>query len=108
MISPNAPLFTELYAVFKCTSCGCVCEYWDGALFKEKLRLSFRTCPDCGGKLKYTKETLCPSDSTDTVLRQYSLRNERILKTENRRYKNLPVLVSVILSDLSILDFIRV
>jgi len=24
---PDAPLFTELYAVFKCTSCGCVCEY---------------------------------------------------------------------------------
>ena len=43
MISPNAPLFTEFYAAFKCTACGCVCEYWDGASFKEKLGLAFRT-----------------------------------------------------------------
>ena len=71
MISPNAPLFTELYPAFKCTFCGCVCEYWDGASFKEKRELSFRTCPNCGGKLKYIKDTACPSDSTDTVLHQY-------------------------------------
>ena len=71
MISPNAPLFTELYAAFKCTACCCVCEYWDGASFKEKLELSFRTCPDCGGKLKYIKGTACPSDSTDMILCQY-------------------------------------
>ena len=71
MISPNALIFTELYAAFKCTSCGCVFQYWDGASFKEKLGLSFRACPDCGGKLKYTKETSRPSDSTDTVCRQY-------------------------------------
>ena len=71
MISPKAPLFTELYAAFKCTSCGCVCEYWDGASFNEKLGLSFRTCPDCGGKLKYTKKSFYPLDSTDMVLRQY-------------------------------------
>mgnify|MGYP000845015274 CR=1 FL=1 len=58
MISPDAPLFTELYAAFKCTACGCVCEYWDGASFKEKLGLAFRTCPDCSGKLKYTKKAL--------------------------------------------------
>ena len=58
MISPNAPLFTEFYAVFKCTAYGRICEYWDGASSKEKLGLSFRTCPDCGGKLKYTKKAL--------------------------------------------------
>ena len=67
MISPDAPLFTELYAAFKCTACGCVCEYWDGASFKEKLGLSFRTCPDCGGKLKYTKKSAYPSDSRSKI-----------------------------------------
>ena len=56
MISPNAPLFTELYAAFKCTACGCVFQYWDGASFKEKLGLAFCTCLDCGGKLKYIKK----------------------------------------------------
>ena len=71
MISPNAPLFTEFYAAFKCTACGCICEYWDGASFKEKLGLSFRTCPDCGGKLKYTKKSPYPLDNRDRLLRQY-------------------------------------
>ena len=56
MNKPNGPLVTDLYAAFKCTACGCVCEYWDGASFKEKLGLAFRTCLDCGGKLKYIKK----------------------------------------------------
>ena len=59
--SPNASLFAELYAAFKCTFCGCVCEYWDEASFKEKRGLSFRTCMDYGGKLKYTKEKQQPA-----------------------------------------------
>lgn len=73
MISPNSPLFTELNSVFKCTSCGCVFQYWNGASFKEKQGLSFRTCPDCGGKLKYTKEKSFQADKkiSDTFPRQY-------------------------------------
>jgi len=63
MNKPNVPLVTDLYAAFKCTACGCVCEYWDGASFKEKMCFSFRTCPDCGGKLKYTKKSSYRSDS---------------------------------------------
>ena len=58
-------------SVFKCTAYGRICEYWDGASSKEKLGLSFRTCPDCGGKLEYTKEKSCPLDNTGMVLRQY-------------------------------------
>ena len=55
------PLVTDLYAAFKCTACGCICEYWDGASFKKKLELAFRTCPDCGRKLKYTKKKRLPA-----------------------------------------------